>query len=116
MSATAIAINVTVAALLVFAALLTLGLCRAAGRPYPVKEAPGQRVWDFDAEDWVDLPPGVQPGPKQRTSQQLADMSGLDLLYLSRVYDPASDPQWAAGRARLLGAVRDHRTNTPEGD
>jgi hypothetical protein len=112
MSATAIAINVTVAVLLVFAALLTLGLCRAAGRPYPAKETRGQRVWDFDAEDWVDLPAGALPGPGQRTVRQLDDMSGLDLLYLSRPFDPATDPQWAAGRARLLNEER----NRHQGD
>ncbi len=106
MSATALTINLSVAALLVFAALLTLGLCRAAGRQAPAKETRG-RVWDFDAEEWVAPPADAEPGPKQMTPQQLEDADDLDLLYLSRAYDPADDPQWAAGRARLLDAIRD---------
>jgi hypothetical protein len=109
-SASAIAINVAVAVLLVFAALLTLGLCRAAGRPTPAKETRGLRVWDFDAEAWVDLPAGARPGPGQMTSRQIEDADDLELLWLSRPYVRP------AGLERLWDAARDHHTNTPEGD
>lgn len=97
------------AGMFLVAVFFGLALCRAAARTPATEEPRGQRVWDFDAEDWVDLPPGAEPGPKQRTSRQLEDMSGLDLLYLSRAYDPATDPQWAAGRERLFDATRDHQ-------
>lgn len=112
MSATAIAINVTVAVLLVFAALLTLGLCRAAGRPYPAKEAPGQRVWDEELGHWIRLPYGVLPGPGQLTE---SEVDSLDRFQVA-LDDLVTGPQWKAARARLLDAVRDHRTNTPEGE
>jgi hypothetical protein len=89
--------------------LLALGLCRAAGRSYPAKETHGQRAWDFTTEDWVDFPAGTKPGPDQMTGPQIADADDLDLLYRSRPFDPATDPQWAAGRARLLDAIRDEQ-------
>ena len=95
--------------------LLALGLCRAAGMASRAEETRG-RVWDFEEEEWIDPPVDSEPGPKQMTGRQIADADGLDLLYLSRAYDPATDPQWAAGRARLLDAIRDERTNTTEGE
>lgn len=111
MSTSAIAINLTVAALLVFAALLTLGLCRAAGRPYPAKETRGQRVWDETAEQWITLPHGVQPGPGQLTE---AEVKARDRIQIA-LNELATDPEFTAGRERLFDAARDH-TNTPEGD
>jgi hypothetical protein len=112
MSATAIGINLAIAALLVFAALLTLGLCRAAGRPYPAKETHGQRVWDETANRWITLPYGVQPGPGQLTEAEVNTLDGFQIA----LADLVTGPQWEAGRERLFDAVRDHRTNTTEGD
>lgn len=88
MSAAAIAVNVTIAVLLIA----------------------------FVSEEWVDLPHGVGPGPKQMTRQQLEAADDLELLWLSRSYKrPAVDPAWAAGLERMWDAARDH-TNTPEGE
>lgn len=105
MSATTIAINVMVAVLLVFAALLALGLCRAAGRPHPVKEASGRRVWDQELDRWVRLPYGVQPGPCQLTE---AEVDALDRFQVA-LDDLVTGPEWDAGRERLFDAVRDHQ-------
>ena len=58
----------------------------------------------------------VACAPDNEAGVNLADADECALTYSLPAYDPASDPQWAAGRARLLDAVRDHRTNTPEGD
>lgn len=99
-----------IAAVLLLVGLLLLagGLCRVGGMATRAEETRG-RVWDFEEEEWVDPPVDSEPGPKQMTGRQIADADGLDLLYLSRAYDPATDPQWAARRARLLDAVRDER-------
>lgn len=116
MSATAIAINLAVAGLLVLAALLILGLCRATSREFPAREPLG-RVWDFDTEEWVDPPADGEPGPQQMTGRQIADADDLELLWLSRPYERAAvDPSWASGLERLWDAARDEHTNTPEGD
>jgi hypothetical protein len=93
---------------LLAAAFLALGLGRAAGRGSRAEEALG-RVWDFDAEEWVDLPYGAEPGPKQMTRQQIEGADGMELSWLAPAYDPATDPEWAAGRARLLDAIRDEQ-------
>lgn len=67
-----------------------------AGQP------PAQRVWDDDAQRWVDLPAGVRPGPGQFTAAEVAAFDDLVLAWDAPAFDPATDPQWAAGRARLL--------------
>lgn len=92
-------------------------------------------VWDFEAEEWIELPPGVQPGSRQMTAWDLAEADELELLYLARAYDraaaaidegmtqlfeelgppPAFDPAWEAGRERLWDAVRDNQ-NQHKGD
>lgn len=92
----------------------------------------GFTVWDFDAEEWVELPPGVEPGPAQMTARDIAKADELELLYLSRAYDrasaaidegltrlfeqlgppPACDPAWDAGMERLWDAVRDQQNQT----
>lgn len=92
--------------------LLTLGLCRAASRPYPAKEASGQRVWDEELGHWIRLPYGVLPGPCQLTE---SEVDALDRFQVA-LDDLVTGPEWDAGRERLFDAVRDHRTNTPEGD
>lgn len=92
--------------------LLALGLCRAAGRPSPVKETRGQRVWDEAAEQWIRLPYGVLPGPGQLTE---VEVRALDRFQVA-LNDLTTSPEWAVGRERLFDAVRDHRTNTPEGE
>lgn len=110
MSATAVAINLSVAALLVLAVLLALGLCRAAGRPYPAKETRGQRVWDEAAERWTRLPYGVKPGPGQLTEREVNARDRYQLLISELEADPL-DPKWDAGCARLLAAIRDEQNN-----
>ncbi|ELP67696.1 hypothetical protein STRTUCAR8_08626 [Streptomyces turgidiscabies Car8] len=97
------------AVLFLVAVFFAFALCRAAGRPAPARQPQPPRAWDFTTEDWVDLPAGAKPGPGQMTPQQIEDADDLDLLYLSRPFDPATDPQWAAGRERLYDAARDHQ-------
>jgi hypothetical protein len=58
----------------------------------------------------------VACAPDNEAGINLADADECALTYSLPAYDPATDPQWAAGRARLLDAVRDHRTNTTEGE
>ena len=76
-----------------------------------IREActPGIDVWDDHANRWITLPPGVKPGPGQYTDREVTSLDQLTLAWDEPAYDPASDPQWAAGRARLLDAIRDHR-------
>lgn len=102
MSATAIAINVTVAALLAFAALLTLGLCRAAGRASRAEEAREETAHDV--------------GPDSlRLLQDLDAHLDAHAARLAGLYErlgppaPAMDPQWTAGLERLYDAARDHQ-------
>lgn len=64
--------------------------------------APGTTVWDDDAQQWLTLPPGVQPGPSQYTGEDVAALDRLVLAWDAPAFDPATDPQWAAARARLL--------------
>jgi hypothetical protein len=63
------------------------------------------RVWDADAEQWVDIPPGAVPGPGQMTSRDLAEADQLELLYRAPAYDAALD----AGCDRLRQAIRDEQ-------
>ena len=76
-----------------------------------IREActPGLDVWDDHANRWITLPPGVKPGPGQYTDREVVSLDRLTIAWDEPAFDPASDPQWAAGRARLLDAIRDHR-------
>lgn len=95
---------------------LGVALIRISCRPRPTaaqrvaaaRVRVGFTVWDFDAEEWVELSPGVEPGPGQMTARDIAKADELELLYLSRAYDPA----WDAGRERLWDAVRDQQNQT----
>lgn len=70
-------------------------------------------VWDADAGKWVNLPPGIAPGPGQMTSRDIAEADPLELLWAAPAYDAALD----AGCDRLRQAIRDEQTNTTtEGD
>ena len=96
---------------------------RAAAREESRKEqfvreacTPGLDVWDDHANRWITLPPGAKPGPGQYTDREVVSLDQLTLAWDEPAFDPATDPQWAAGRARLFDAVRDHRTNTSEGE
>ena len=51
----------------------------------------------------------VACAPDNEAGINLADADECALTYSLPAYDPASDPQWAAGRARLLDAIRDER-------
>lgn len=58
--------------------------------------------------------PSVLPvacAPDNKAGINLADADECALTYSLPAYDPASDPQWAAGRARLLAAIRDEQNN-----
>ncbi|WP_319052636.1 hypothetical protein [Streptomyces europaeiscabiei] len=75
----------------------------------------GLTVWDFAAEEWIELAPGVQPGGGQMTARDIDAADPLELLYLSNAYDPGID--------RLRQAIRDeqqngtdHTTTNPTGD
>lgn len=110
MSASMIAINLMVAALLLLAACLLFGMCRNAARADRAAEAQAARgitVWDDHAGQWTQLPPGEQPGPGQYTAAQVAELDQLTLALAAPAFDPATDPQWAAGRARLLADLND---------
>lgn len=61
----------------------------------------GLTVWDFAAEKWIDLPPGVKPGPRQMTARDVDAADPLELLWLSNAYDPGID--------RLRQAIRDEQ-------
>lgn len=96
--------------------------CRAARREESQKDrfirecTPGLEVWDDRLNRWITLPPGVRPGPGQHTDREVASLDELTLAWDADPFDPAADPQWAAGRERLFDAIRDHRANTPEGE
>ena len=99
-----IAVNLVIVALLLLAAFLLLGMCRAAARADRAQErqARGTAVWNGDTQQWTHLPPGVQPGPSQYTAAQVTELDQLEVALAAPAFDPATDPQWAAGRARLL--------------
>ncbi|WP_119581519.1 hypothetical protein [Streptomyces europaeiscabiei] len=63
----------------------------------------GLTVWDFAAEKWIELAPGVQPGERQMTARDIDAADQLELLYLSNAYDPGID--------RLRQAIRDEQQN-----
>ncbi|MEJ8671915.1 hypothetical protein WKI71_36795 [Streptomyces sp. MS1.AVA.1] len=37
-------------------------------------------VWDFEAEEWIDLPPGTELGHRQMTARDIARADELELL------------------------------------
>jgi hypothetical protein len=75
-----------------------------------IREActPGIDVWDDNLHRWITLPPGVKPSLGQYTDREVTSLDQLTLAWDEPAFDPATDPQWAAGRARLLDAIRDH--------
>lgn len=72
-------------------------------------EAPGIEVWDENAERWLRLPPGVQPGLGQYTDRDVAALDDLTIAWSAPAWDPATDPQWAAARARLHANLNDQQ-------
>ena len=91
--------------------LLTLGLCRVSAGSAAVDES-RSRVWDEELGRWIRLPYGAKPGPGQLTEAEVRTLDQFQLV----LDDLVTGPQWDAGCTRLFDAVRDHRTNTPEGD
>ncbi len=69
----------------------------------------GIEVWDDHAQQWLTLPPGVQPLLGQYTGADVAALDDLVLAWEADAFDPATDPQWAAGRARLLTDLNDQQ-------
>lgn len=69
----------------------------------------GMTVWDDDAQQWVDLPEGVAAGPSQYTPADVAALDQLVLAWQEPAFDPATDPQWADARARLLADLNDQQ-------
>ena len=63
------------------------------------------RVWDPDTAEWVELPPGVKPGPGQLPEDEVAEIRELRLAFEA----PAYDPHLAAGCERLWDAIRDQQ-------
>jgi hypothetical protein len=101
-----------ITAFLILPALfLAFALCRISAGSAGVDES-RSRVWDEAEGCWVRLPYGAKPGPGQLTE---AEVDAFDRFHVA-LDDLATDPQWAAGRERLFDAIRDHRTNTPEGE
>ncbi|WP_406156900.1 hypothetical protein [Streptomyces canus] len=111
MSATAIVIDLMIAALLLLAGALLLGMCRAAAAADRAAErqaqAHGTTVWDDRIGEWMHLPAGVQPGPSQYTAADVAALDQLVIALDAPAFAPATDPQWAAGRARLLADLNE---------
>lgn len=87
------------------AAFLTLGLCRAAGRGSRAEEAREETGHD------------VGPDPL-RLLQDLDAHLDAHAAQLAGLYERLGPPgpERDAGLERLWDAVRDHRTNTTEGD
>jgi hypothetical protein len=97
------AINAAIAAFSVTAAVVLFRLCRTrrpsqAQRVAAARRRVGLTVWDFAAEKWIDLPPGVPAGPGQMTARDVAEADPLELLYLAPAYDPGLDRLWQAVR------------------
>lgn len=111
------AANATISAALLIFGVWAIRLCyrraRAADalteRILRETPAPSTTVWDDDAQQWLTLPPGVQPGPSQYTGEDVAALDRLVLAWDAPAFDPATDPQWAAGRARLLADLNDQQ-------
>lgn len=110
------AVNIAFAAVLAAVAVVMVRLC---WKPRPAESrrdrfireecAPGLAVWDDNVHRWITLPPGVQPGPGQYTNREVASLDELTLAWDKPAFDPATDPQWRACRARLLNAIRDNQ-------
>ena len=94
-------IDIGYAVVFAAAAVVLYRLCRT---PRPTA------AWDMAAEEWVHLPPGVQPGPGQLMGREIAEADPLELLYLSPAYDPELD----AGFDRLRAALRDEQKGEQE--
>jgi hypothetical protein len=111
------AANATIAAALVIFGVWAIRFCYRRARAADalvdriLRETPalGITVWDDDAQQWLILPPGVEPGPGQHTAAEVAALDQLVLAWESDAFDPATDPQWAAGRARLLADLNDQQ-------
>ncbi|MFJ8785007.1 hypothetical protein [Streptomyces sp. NPDC102476] len=114
--------NATIAAVLLVFGVWTVRFCyrraRAADalteRILRETPAPGTTVWDDDAQQWLTLPPGVQPGPSQYTGEDVAALDRLVLAWDAPAFDPATDPQWAAARARLLADLNNDQQGDPQ--
>lgn len=90
---------------------LAFALCRVSAGSAAVDES-RSRVWDETANRWVRLPYGAKPGPGQLTE---AEVDAFDRFQIA-LDDLVTGPHWEAKRERLLDAIRDHRTNTTEGE
>ncbi|MDX3587314.1 hypothetical protein [Streptomyces europaeiscabiei] len=101
-------INAAFAAVAVTAVVVFFRLSRSrwpseALRVTAARRRVGLTVWDFAAEEWIELAPGVQPGERQMTARDIDAADQLELLYLSNAYDPGID--------RLRQAIRDEQQN-----
>jgi hypothetical protein len=100
------------AVLILPALFLAFALCRIAAGSAAVDES-RSRVWDEAEGRWVRLPYGAKPGPGQLTE---SEVDAFDRLQVE-LDDLVTGPQWAAGRARLLNAIRavrdDQKGDTP---
>lgn len=96
--------NLANAAYLVVLLMWGGAIAWACREPKPTtKPAPaGQTVWNDAAQKWLVLPAGVEPGPCEYTAREVAALDELVLAWQEPAFDPATDPQWAAARARLL--------------
>ncbi|WP_405960759.1 hypothetical protein OG235_27730 [Streptomyces sp. NBC_00024] len=108
-------VAVVVTAVVVFYRLHHTRRPSEAQRVAAARRRVGLTVWDFAAEKWIELAPGVKPGDRQMTARDIDEADPLELLYLSNAYDP--------GIARLRQAIRDeqhgtgdHTTTNPTGD
>jgi hypothetical protein len=100
-------INAAFGAVAVTAAVVFVRLSRSrwpAERVSFTRRRVGLTVWDFAAEKWIDLAPGVRPGDRQMTARDIDAADQLELLYLSNAYD--------AGIDRLRQAIRDEQRGT----
>ncbi|WP_020116766.1 hypothetical protein [Streptomyces canus] len=69
---------------------------------------PGQRVWDSDAAEWVELPPGTSLAPGQLPEDEVAEIRELRLLFEAPAYE-GSDLDASLDRFRQ--AIRDEQQN-----
>lgn len=106
----------TLAAALIVAGVLAVGVPAAWWQIRAAARREESRRERFIREHCWPSALRVACAPDNEAGINLADADECALTYSLPAYDPASDPQWAAGRARLLDAVRDHRTNTSEGE
>jgi hypothetical protein len=94
-------------AFLIVAVLLTValaGVCRE-GRRIRVADARRDQILRDSCQPAVTVP----CAPDNEAGVNLADADECALTYSLPEFDPSTDPQWAAGRARLLAAIRDHQ-------